>query len=172
MKMLLWNMEQWSTMELIVAELTLTWLTKHSITCIHVAVGSCDSVVRAPAAKAGGPGFDSRWLPWVFLFQLAYTNADGMKDLWCSSIVGCYQHRCEWKGLSGRVCGALAQFGCYQHRHEWMLGPHPYQAKPWTNVMCPYTYTYTCDDSMQKVSRYIISQHPNLYQPSTEKSPV
>ena len=37
--------------------------------------------------KAGGPGFDSRWLPWVdffILFHLA-TNVDGMKDLWCSS---------------------------------------------------------------------------------------
>ena len=44
----------------------------------QVAVGSRGSVVRAPAAKAGGPGFDSRWLPWVFfLFQLAYTNANG-----------------------------------------------------------------------------------------------
>ena len=24
------------------------------------------SVARAPAAKAGGPGFDSLWLPWDF----------------------------------------------------------------------------------------------------------
>ena len=31
-----------------------------------VAVRSRGSVARAPAAKAGGPGFDSRWLPWVF----------------------------------------------------------------------------------------------------------
>ena len=32
----------------------------------------CGSVVRAPAAKAGGPGFDSRRFPRTFsLFQLA-----------------------------------------------------------------------------------------------------
>ena len=63
----------------------------------QVAVGSHGSAFRAPAAKAGGPGFDSRWLPWVFfLFQLAYTNAE----------------------VNGMVCGALVQFGCYQHRHE------------------------------------------------------
>ena len=36
-------------------------------------------MARAPAAKAGGPGFffSSSWL----------TNVDGMKDLWCSSTV-------------------------------------------------------------------------------------
>ena len=28
--------------------------------------GGCSSVVRAFAAKAGGPGFDPWWLPWVF----------------------------------------------------------------------------------------------------------
>ena len=40
-----------------------------------VAVGNHSSVVRAPAAKAGGPRFfSSSWL----------TNVDGMKDLWCS----------------------------------------------------------------------------------------
>ena len=39
-----------------------------------VAVGSHSSVVIAPVAKAGGPGFSSAgWL----------TNVDGMKDLWC-----------------------------------------------------------------------------------------
>ena len=44
----------------------------------QVAVGSRGSVVRVLAAKAGGPGFDLRQLPWVFfLFQLAYTNANG-----------------------------------------------------------------------------------------------
>ena len=32
----------------------------------QVAVGSRGSVVRTPAAKAGGPGFNSQWLPWVF----------------------------------------------------------------------------------------------------------
>ena len=55
-------------------------------------------MVRAPAAEAGGPGFDPRWLPWpwvFFHFQLA-TSVDGMKDLWCSSTVRCYQHRYEW----------------------------------------------------------------------------
>ena len=40
-------------------------------------------MVRAPAAQAGGPGFDPQWLPRI---QLA-TNVDGMKDLWCSSTV-------------------------------------------------------------------------------------
>ena len=45
-------------------------------------------MVRAPAAQAGGPGFDPQWLPRIFfLFQLAYTNVNGMKDLWCSSTV-------------------------------------------------------------------------------------
>ena len=48
-------------------------------------------MVRAPAAiKAGDrTGFDSQWLTCAgfVLFQLAYTNADGMKDLWCSSTV-------------------------------------------------------------------------------------
>ena len=51
---------------------------------VAVAVESCSSVVRACAAKAGGPGFDSWWLTCffvvvvvvvvvvVFLFQLAY----------------------------------------------------------------------------------------------------
>ena len=39
------------------------------------------------------PGFDSRWLPWVFFFVFLslpcswLTNVDGMKDLWCSSTV-------------------------------------------------------------------------------------
>ena len=40
---------------------------------------------------SGCPGF--------FLFQLAYTNVNGMNDL----------------------C-ALVQFGCYQHRYEWGEG--------------------------------------------------
>ena len=44
-------------------------------------------MVRAPATQAGGPGFDPQWLPGFFLFQLAYTNVNGMKDLWCSSTV-------------------------------------------------------------------------------------
>ena len=37
------------------------------------------------AAKAGGPGFDSQWLSWDFFSSSWLTNADGMKDLWCSS---------------------------------------------------------------------------------------
>ena len=37
-----------------------------SITLKAGAVGSHSSVVRVPAAKEGGPGFDSQWLPWVF----------------------------------------------------------------------------------------------------------
>ena len=46
-------------------------------------------LVRAPAAKAGEPWFDFQHLPcfFFFLFQLAYTNVDGMKALWCSSTV-------------------------------------------------------------------------------------
>ena len=48
-----------------------------------MAAGGRSSVVRAPAAKAGGLGFDSQWLPWVFFALLAgsITNVDGMKDL-------------------------------------------------------------------------------------------
>ena len=43
-------------------------------------------MARAPATKAGGPGFDSRWLPWTFFFSSSWRtiNVDGMKDL-CSS---------------------------------------------------------------------------------------
>ena len=37
-----------------------------------VAVGDRSSVVRVPAARAGGPVFDSRCLPFFSLFQLAY----------------------------------------------------------------------------------------------------
>ena len=43
-------------------------------------------VVRAPAAQAGGPGFDPRRLPCLFFFSLP-AGLDKMKDLWCSSIV-------------------------------------------------------------------------------------
>ena len=50
-------------------------------------------MVRAPAAKAGGPGFDPRRLPWVSLPDGSVTNVDKMKDLWQ---FGCYQHRYEW----------------------------------------------------------------------------
>ena len=42
-----------------------------------MAVRSHGSVVRAPAAKAGGPGCDPRQLPCFFFFQLAYTNSSG-----------------------------------------------------------------------------------------------
>ena len=33
---------------------------------LHVHVGSRSSVVRAPTAQAGGPGFDPQWLPRIF----------------------------------------------------------------------------------------------------------
>ena len=46
---------------------------------------------RAPVAKAGGPGFDYRWL----LSSSWLTDIDGM------------------------ICGALVLFGCCQHRYEW-----------------------------------------------------
>ena len=63
------------------------------------------SVVKALAAKAGGPGFDPRLLPWVVFswlivmhmdegsvvlwYSLAAINTDmnGLKDLWFSSTV-------------------------------------------------------------------------------------
>ena len=48
-------------------------------------VWSRSSVVRASAAKAGGPGFDPWQLPWVFFSSSWLTNVDEMKDLWCSS---------------------------------------------------------------------------------------
>ena len=38
-----------------------------SETCMSV--GSRSSVARAPATKAEGPGFDSRWLPWFFFLS-------------------------------------------------------------------------------------------------------
>ena len=34
----------------------------------QVVVRGCSSVVRAPADKTGGPGFNPRRLPWVFFF--------------------------------------------------------------------------------------------------------
>ena len=40
-------------------------------------------MVRAPAAQAGGTGFD----PQDFFSFSWLTNVDGMKDLWCSSTV-------------------------------------------------------------------------------------
>ena len=52
--------------------------------------GAVAQVVRAPAALAGGHGFDPWRLPWIFFFFLSsswLTNADEMKDLWCSSTV-------------------------------------------------------------------------------------
>ena len=52
-----------------------------------MAVGSRGSMVRAPAAKAGGPTFDSWWLPGIFFFFSWLTNLDEMKDLWWSSTV-------------------------------------------------------------------------------------
>ena len=51
-------------------------------------------MVRAPAAQAGGPGFDPQWLPRIFFLSAGLLiMVDGMKDL---VQFGCYQHRCEW----------------------------------------------------------------------------
>ena len=66
---------------------------------IHVH-GSRSSVVRAPATKAGGPGFDFRWLPWIFLSLLA-----GLLML-----------------MGWRICGVLVQLAAintdiYVHVH-------------------------------------------------------
>ena len=45
-------------------------------------------MVRAPAAQAGGPGFDPQWLPRIFFLTAGLLiMVDGMKDLWCSSTV-------------------------------------------------------------------------------------
>ena len=73
---------------------TCTCMCTYGCTCASKYVAHCmgsrgSLMVRAPAAKAGGPGFDPRQLLpcFVFLFQLAYTNADGVKNLWCSSKV-------------------------------------------------------------------------------------
>ena len=73
-------------------------------------------MARAPAAKAGGPGFDSQWLPWIFLSSSWLTNVDGMKDLWCSSAVRLLSTQIA---MNERIYGALIPFGCYQHRYEW-----------------------------------------------------
>ena len=63
------------------------------------------SVARAPAAKAGGPGLDFQWLPWVFFFFSSWlTNGDGMKDLWCSSI---YSSAALNTDMNGKIYGAL-----------------------------------------------------------------
>ena len=49
-----------------------------------VALGDCGSVVRAPAAKAEGPGSDSQG----FFFSSNWpSNVYGAKTLWCSSTV-------------------------------------------------------------------------------------
>ena len=34
------------------------------------------------------------------------TDVNGVKDLWCSSTVGCYQHRYEWG--EGSCCSSTA----------------------------------------------------------------
>ena len=59
--------------------------------------GGRGSVVRALAAKARGPVFNSRRLPRCFLFQQAF--------------------RCRWGDV---ICGALVQFGCYHHRDMYV----------------------------------------------------
>ena len=77
-----------------------------------MAVGGRGSVVRAPAAQAGGPGFDSRWLPCDFLFQqltsLCLQN-------WMMSMSALVQVA----AINGApvqaaaIISALVQFGCY-----------------------------------------------------------
>ena len=79
---------------------------------VWVAVGGRSSVVRAPAAQAGGPGFDSRWLPCDFLFQqltsLCLQN-------WMMSMSALVQVA----AINGApvqaaaIISALVQFGCY-----------------------------------------------------------
>ena len=70
-------------------------------------------MVRAPAAKAGGPGFDSRWLSWFSIFSL---QADLLVDEICGALVqlGCYINR----DMNGKIYGGLVQFSCYQYRME------------------------------------------------------
>ena len=64
--------------------LSITWWKVNA----WVAVGGRSSVVRAPEAKAGGHGFDSQRLPWVFFsLPAGLLNVDEMKDLWCFSTV-------------------------------------------------------------------------------------
>ena len=76
----------WSTLALEVL-LKIKWTSDNSRSCKdHLQLGA----VRAPAAQAGGPGFDPRRLPWVVLFFFYsswLTNVDEMKDLWCSGTV-------------------------------------------------------------------------------------
>ena len=66
---------------------------------------NCGSVIRAPVAKAGGPGFDSGGSLGFFFFQLDEGSVHG-------SLVqcGCFQHRYEW---GGPMHGALVQFSYY-----------------------------------------------------------
>ena len=79
---------------------------------------TCGEVVRAPAAKAGGSGFDIWRLPWVFFTSNWLTNVDGMRDLWCSSTVRLLSTQIRvWMGW--RIYGALVQFSGYQHGYKW-----------------------------------------------------
>ena len=78
-----------------------------------VAVESHTLVVRAPAAKARVPGFDSQWLPCFFFSSSWLANVDGMKDLLCFSSL------LLLTDINGKIYGALVQFSCYQHRYEW-----------------------------------------------------
>ena len=49
--------------------------------------GSRSSEVRAPAAKARGPGFHSWWLPSIFPSTSWHTVANGMKDMGVARIL-------------------------------------------------------------------------------------
>ena len=60
----------------------------------QMAVESHGSVVRDPAPKAGGPGFNSRRLPFFFLLQLAYTNANRWRI--CGALVWLLSTQLEW----------------------------------------------------------------------------
>ena len=66
------------------------------------------SVVRAPAAQTGGPGFDTRWLPCTFLFQqLLFVYRIG----WCLVQVAVINGALVQVAA---IISALEQFGCYQ----------------------------------------------------------
>ena len=55
-----------------------------------------------------------------FHWGFSSSHADGMKDLWCSSIqFGRYLHR--YNGKKDLWSGVLVQFGCYQHRCELLM---------------------------------------------------
>ena len=72
-------------------------------------------ILQSPVAALGFSS--SSWL----------TNVDGMKDLTSYSTARLYAINTE---MNGKIYGTLVQFGCYQHRCEWkglyVLKPPPY----------------------------------------------